>query len=145
MKKFHEDVCPILNEAREKEELQDMTLAIEQAGNHDLHLAVEIGLDDNAATLHQPSPPSALDDDSRPLAMTLTDIVTQPDGQGQPDNHLATLDERALLTASVNTEALELSYGEQIPPRDIEKEVTSPSEIEEVPSASEDNNGASRV
>lgn len=143
MKKFHEDVCPILNEAREKEELQDMTLAIEQARN--LHLALETGLDDNAAALQQPSPPSALDDDSRPLAMSLTDIVTQPDGQGQPDNHLATLDERALLTASVNTEALELSYGEQIPPRDIEKGVTSPGEIAEVPSASEDNNGASRV
>lgn len=138
---FHEDVCPALAEALEKEEQQDMTN--EHAGNHNLHLAAEIGLDDYTAVLRQPSPPAPLDYDSRPFVMTPT--AAQPDSQGQPDDHPATLDERALLTTSVNTEALELASGGQIPPQDIEERVTSPSEIEEVLSASEDNNGASRV
>lgn len=138
---FHEDVCPALAEALEKEEQQDMTN--EHAGNHNLHLAAEIGLDGNTAVLRQPSPPAPLGYDSRPFVMTQT--AAQPDSQGQPDDHPATLDERALLTTSVNTGGLELASGEQIPPRDIEERVTSPSEIEETLATSEDNNGASRV
>lgn len=141
VKKFHEDVCPALAEAREKEDQQEMT--DEHAGNHNLHLAVEIELDDDTAALHQPSPPAPLDYDSRPFVMTQT--AAQPDSQGQPDDHPATLDERALLTTSVNTGGLELASGEQMPPRDIEERVTSPSEIEETLATSEDNNGASRV
>lgn len=89
-----------------------------------LHLAAEIGLDGNTAVLRQPSPSAPLDDGSRPLVMTQTDA--HPDSQGQSDDHPATLDERALLTASENAEALDPSPGDPIPPPNIEAGATSP-------------------